>query len=101
MTNKQEIEYICDKLTYNELAIQCIEECSELIQSLTKYCRITSNNKPNKPWSEIDANMQEEVADVMVAIRVLSASNLICMEEAEEIANKKLKRWSDRLHTDD
>lgn len=101
MNTRQELTYICDRLNYQELSVQCIEECVELAQALTKYLRFTSNNKSQLSWTEIDDNLQEEVADVLVSIRALSASNLINMKEVEEIANKKLARWVDRLSIDE
>ena len=101
MNTKEQAIFISNSLTIKDQCVQCIEECVELAQALTKYLRFTSYNKSQLSWTEIDDNLQEEVADVLVSIRALSASNLINMKEVEEIANKKLARWVDRLSIDE
>ncbi len=100
MNTKEQAIYISESLNIKDQCIQCIEKCAELQQALSKLYRFYGNNRPANNFGEISNNIQEEVADVMVAIDVLKHSGVINMTEVNQIANTKLNRWVQRLNND-
>ncbi len=100
MTNQYKLEYIIKTLTNKELCIQTIEECAELQQALTKYLRsVDGMVKPNSE-KEIYDNLDEEIADVFLCLKVLADYGFYAMDEVEQIADYKLDRWVNRLNGD-
>lgn len=100
MNTKEQAIYISNSLTIKDQCVQCIEECAELQQALSKLYRFYGNNRPANEFGDISNNIQEEVADIMVAIDVLKHSGVINMTEVYQIANTKIKRWYNRLNED-
>ena len=97
MTQEEKTKFISQKLSLSDQCIQCIEECSELTQVLSKMCRHLSENEPKDDWLTCINNLQEEVADVFVAISVLKKYGIVDMNTVDKIAEKKLERWCNRL----
>lgn len=102
MSTKEDLEFVCENISNVDAATQMIEECSELQQALTKYLRLTVGNNPPKDKNliNISNNLDEECADVLVAMQVLKEYEIIDMCEIEKIAEHKLKRWANRLNGD-
>lgn len=102
MSTKEDLEFVYEHISFVDAATQMIEECSELQQALTKYLRLTVGNNPPKDKNliNISNNLDEECADVLVAMQVLNKFGIINMCEVEKIAEHKLKRWADRLGGD-
>lgn len=70
---------------------QLAEECSELAQVALKRARkMRGENYTPRTFNEIDADISEEVADVILCIDTLD----IGMDH--DIARMKLARWIDR-----
>ena len=67
-----------------------IEELAELIQSLTKYKRYGWNLKTI-------ANINEEVADVLICLTELHASNLIGVGAVQAMQKYKIDRELNRI----
>lgn len=67
-----------------------IEELAELIQSLTKYKRYGWNLKTI-------ANINEEIADVLICLTELHASNLIGVGAVQAMQKYKIERELERI----
>ena len=76
-----------DYNTTNNVII-CIEECSELQQTLTKLIR----------GKEDEAHVLEEMADVILAVKYLQERLEISDEELNRAINVKATRNYDRCH---
>lgn len=94
------IEIIRDKIPGVELLAQLAEEAAELSQAALKLRRAIDGTSPT-PLSQFDAtlNLLEEVADVMLCLRVLDMDPLDKQNEGQyhTIISTKLKRWVNRL----
>lgn len=87
------IEYVAENVdenyTISQHVIICIEECSELQQTLTKLIRGKTENK---------MHILEEMADVILAIKYLQNKLNISDEELNKAICVKAKRNYDRCH---
>lgn len=74
---------------------QLAEEASELSQAALKYIRATKKTDNPTPVSPQDAykSLLEEAADVTVSLRSIDVHTFT----TEDIEEKKIKRWHDRL----
>lgn len=77
--------------------LQCIEECGELIQALSKYKRILQGDKTCKVKEQQAINMVlEEIADVEITLKQIKY--LLCKTEAVEyIKVRKVIRTERRM----
>lgn len=77
--------------------LQCIEECGELIQALSKYKRILQGDKTCKVKGQQAINMVlEEIADVEITLKQIKY--LLCKTEAVEyIKVRKVIRTEKRM----
>ena len=85
---------IKDKVPVTEILAGLAEECGELIQASLKLRRVFTSENPT-PVSEEQAieNLHEEIADVMLYIRMLDVNRVYI----EDIIGKKKERWERRL----
>lgn len=87
------IDYVAENVdenyTISQHAIICIEECSELQQTLTKLIRGKTEDK---------MHILEEMADVILAIKYLQNKLNISDEELNKAICVKAKRNYDRCH---
>ena len=90
------IEYIRDQIPEEELLVQLAEEASELAQAALKFHRVLDGRNPTPVrLSEAFANLQEEVADVLLCLRVLDINT--ADHEYWVGMEAKLERWVGRL----
>lgn len=90
------IEYIRDQIPDEELLVQLAEEAAELAQAALKMHRVLDGRNPTPVrMSEAWANLQEEVADVLLSLRVLDIR--IADHEYWASMEEKLERWVGRL----
>lgn len=96
LTGDDYIQSIRDKLTQEELLAQLAEETMELGHAALKLRRAYDGSNPT-PVKRREAfeNLKEEIADVWLLIEVLNLSRFL--PEYDRIAEKKLKRWVQRL----
>lgn len=73
-------------------SIVCMEECSELIQAVSKCLR-------GKP--DATDNLAEEMADVTICLYLLQEMYGITDEQLEEWIARKTARQSKRMQADD
>ena len=73
-------------------SIVCMEECSELIQAVSKCLR-------GKP--DATDNLAEEMADVTICLYLLKEMYGITDEQLEEWIARKTARQSKRMQADD
>lgn len=87
------IDYVAENVnenyTISQHVIICIEECSELQQTLTKLIRGKTEDK---------MHILEEMADVILAIKYLQNKLNISDEELNKAICVKAKRNYDRYH---
>lgn len=87
------IDYVAENVdenyTISQHAIICIEECSELQQTLTKLIRGKTEDK---------MHILEEMADVILAIKYLQNKLNISDEELNKAICVKAERNYDRCH---
>lgn len=93
MTDKEYIrEQVPDEVMYAQLA----EEANELAQAALKMFRILDGrNPPRCSLYEAQANLQEEIADVINCLQMLYISPNAC--DYQEIIRHKIIRWADHL----
>ena len=94
------IEFIRDHLSDEELLAQLAEECNELAKDALKMRRVLDGRNPTPVrMSEAWANLQEEIGDVLLCLRVLG----IDYNDLEFTApmDIKLDRWAGRLRARD
>lgn len=86
--------YINDHLSEEQILGQLMEECAELIQAAHKVIR--SQQAVNRPHGGCDyiANLEEEIADVMLCVAQLSC---IDGDKIESWIISKEARWEQRL----
>lgn len=82
-------EDVDENYTISQHVIICIEECSELQQTLTKRIRGKTEDK---------MHILEEMADVILAIKYLQNKLNISDEELNKAICVKAKRNYDRCH---
>ena len=92
----ENLSYIHDTLSDDDLKLQIVEEASELIQAICKLRRATNGTNPT-PVSIMDAQkaVYEEIADTLVSIEAALDTN----EQMGVSAIKRVKaqRWADRI----
>lgn len=92
----ENLSYIYDTLSDDDLKLQIIEEASELIQAICKLIRAINGTNPT-PVSILDAQkaVYEEIADTLVAIE----ASLVTVEQAgvSAIQQEKAERWASRI----
>lgn len=102
MDQRDKIQTLFNFLSETDIRLQLSEECNELTQACLKVIRYYSNhNKPKEhDLFKLLENEVEEIADVLLVIRIMEEAEIIDMCEVEKIARTKLKRWVDRLNGD-
>lgn len=92
-------KYILSVLTERELLEQLTEEAAEMQQAAMKFIRAAgmSNNPTPISVLEARANLQEEISDVLAAIKLLKAMGTIADADYEDDDNPKWQRWAERL----
>lgn len=90
------IEFIRDAVPQEELLAQLAEEASELGHAALKMRRVLDGRNPTPVrMSEAYANLQEEVADVLLSLRVLDID--VFDPTIYRTQEEKLDRWVGRL----
>lgn len=81
-----------------ELLAQLAEECSELSQAALKLRRAVDGKNPTpKPITECIADMDEEIADVQLCIKLLGFHSNAHVNVQADIMTQKKERWLKRL----
>lgn len=94
-------ELLVDAIGKPALLEQTAEECTELAQACLKYARyLRAENKVHRPFVNIQANFNEEIADVSVCIDELGKAGMLDLDEIERIKEYKLKRMKERMAKD-
>ena len=94
-------ELLVDAIGKPALLEQTAEECTELAQACLKYARhLRAENKVHKPFADIKANFNEEIADLSVCIDELGKAGMLDLDEIERIKEYKLKRMKERMAKD-
>ncbi len=91
----ENMKFIEQELSREDLLIQLSEECSELIQVIMKELRHKSKNLPKDTHAEIKQNLQEELADVELLIMMVE--DYFDKQEITNNIDHKAKRWVNRL----
>ncbi len=92
---------LVDSIGVPALLEQTAEECTELAQACLKYARyLRAENKVHRPFVNIQANFNEEIADVSVCIDELGKAGMLDLDEIERIKEYKLKRMKERMVED-
>lgn len=76
---------------------QAIEECSELIQAISKYNRLLNGEYAGKD-KKIIANLVEELADVEICIEQLKHFLKISESKINSVKEFKIKRTSNIIN---
>ena len=92
-------EKIFAKLGRAAVLEQLAEEAAEVAQAALKMARIIRGENPTpKTACEAAEALEEEMADVIVCMRVLETGSIVIdVENVEKIAEVKMKRWLERL----
>ena len=87
-------KFIKNKVSVNEILAGLAEECGELTQASLKLRRVFISENPT-PVAEDDAldNLHEEIADVLLYIRMLDVNRAYI----EKVIERKLDRWINRI----
>lgn len=72
-------------------SIVCMEECAELIQAISKIQRKGLND-------ELKNHLAEEIADVMICVKMLRIMYRITDNEVSEWINYKIERQQERMN---
>lgn len=90
------MQYIREQLSQEELLCQLAEEGAELSKAALKLRRVVdgTNPTPVKLEEALD-NLREEVADVMLCLRMLDTDPTHWTYQ--EIMDAKTRRWAERL----
>ena len=89
---------IIDKIGIPALLEQTAEECTELAQASLKLARKMRGNNPTpKDVPELIENLEEEVADVDICIRLLADDGIIDTDNVIDVIEAKEKRWMKRI----
>lgn len=82
---------------YKRQSQQAIEECSELIQAISKYNRLLNGEYAGKE-KKIIANLIEELADVEICIEQLKHFLEVPDTKLDNIKQFKIKRTSNIIN---
>jgi NTP pyrophosphatase (non-canonical NTP hydrolase) len=82
---------------YKRQSQQAIEECSELIQAISKYNRLLNGEYVGKE-KKIIANLIEELADVEICIEQLKYFLEVSDTKLDNIKQFKIKRTSNIIN---
>lgn len=97
-------EYIRDKLSWDELLCQLMEECGELCTAANHLRRARNGVNPTtKDIVDASVNFEEEIADVLTVLSAMGnfvTPVKINTRIAEEMAFKA-ERWTRRLTAHD
>lgn len=89
---------IADEIGVCALLEQTAEECAELAQAALKLSRKMRNENPTPAISFVLRDkLTEEFADVANCMEELLKANVVYEEEANYIAESKMKRWYERI----
>ena len=98
------VDFIRGQLPEGEQLAQLAEEAGELAHAALKLRRAIDGTNPTPvTMSNAFANLEEEVADVLVCLEVLGY-NLVELPRYRMMMDSKLTRWANRLNgakTDD
>ena len=86
--NKELIKASCDYFGEIDTATNAAEECSELIQCISKQIRGTENR----------SHMEEEIGDVLIAVSNLIYIYGLSENSIQEWVNKKQRRQIRRIN---
>ena len=95
-----DIEYIRAATPETEVLVQLAEECAELAQAALKLRRALKPESSPTSCSVSEAIIQfhEEIADVLVCLRVTgSVGGATLLPPIESIMRGKTERWAQRL----
>ena len=95
-----DIEYIRTAMPETEVLAQLAEECAELAQAALKLRRALKPESSPTPCSVSEAIMRfnEEIADVLVCLRVARrVGDATLLSPIESIMRSKTERWAQRL----
>lgn len=81
---RDKIKFLNSKCVFKDLAMLTMEECGELTQALSKYCRRDYNKE------EAYYYIEEEVADVCVCIERVKEAIGISDAEIQKIMQSKI-----------
>lgn len=91
----ENITHIRRRIKTSEALGQLAEEACELAQAALKIQRLgTQNNKPAKTVAECYLDLYEEIADVILLLRVIGLAD---QKDFEPIMEQKSDRWVRRL----
>ena len=94
-----DFRYIVDHIDNLVALLALAEEANELSQAVLKYARALELVKHPTPVNAFQAvnNMREELIDVEVCLRVVTAKGLFIQNTAQKDLDKRFGRWADRL----
>ena len=86
-------------LPREELLIQIIEECGELVQAASKMIRYEHGMNPTlKEYWMLENNLVEEIADVQLSIDTFLERRSTLPMKVDAVRKAKENRWYDRLN---
>lgn len=89
---------IMEQIGLPALLEQLAEECTELAQAALKLARLRRGENPTpKTEQECIDSLTEEVADVMLCIRLIIEGYVIDPDKVNDIVEEKMQRWRERL----
>lgn len=92
------METIAEKIGLPALLEQCAEECAELAQACLKIARLYRGENPTpKSMKECRANLEEEIADVLLTMRMVIDDMDVDLGNLEKIIDYKVERWDKRI----
>lgn len=95
---KNDLEYIREKLPYEELLCQMAEEGTELSHAALKLRRVLDGTNPTPvTYEEAMANLLEEFADILGTLTVMELTTESNMLQCTKISIQKIERWVERL----
>lgn len=97
MVNKEFEKEIITKTGVCRQQIIAMEECGELIQSISKMLRYEP--KASEKQSKLKSNLMEEIADVSICLERLKLIHNITDDEVQQWINRKETRDADRYKT--
>lgn len=98
---KDDLQFVIDCLPLEELLSQLAEEGAELAQAALKLRRCYDGSNPARiSKEEAMKQLQEEVADVMLALDALGMGDSEHLKIYAEIMERKVQRWAKSLEGD-
>lgn len=92
---KASMIYVLETPGREELLVQLAEECSELAQAALKLRRVLDGRNPTPVTrEEAEANLQEEMADVIGCMFLVGPPDQKALTESVDY---KMERWADRI----